>query len=117
MMIRGGRAVDGIVLHGGDGLLYRTGSLTDNALTDPSGVSFRSSVSSSADAQQAFRPGDKIWAIDPERLPPGSVVRDSNPDGHVSIFATPSQIRDAIADSPLLSGLKSLEDGTWRLPK
>jgi len=32
--------------------IFRTGSRTEGALTDPSGVSFRSSVSSSADGQQ-----------------------------------------------------------------
>src|SRR5262249_40391573 len=36
------------------GLIYRTGARTDNALTDASGVSFRDSVSSSADRVQVF---------------------------------------------------------------
>src|SRR5262249_56252282 len=58
------------------GLIYRTGARTDNALTDASGVSFRDSVSSSADRVQVFRRGDQIWAVDTSKLPPGPVLRD-----------------------------------------
>src|SRR6266700_498516 len=71
------------------GVIFRTGSRTDGALTDPFGVSFRSSVSSSADGQQIFRPGDKIWSVQTGQLPSGSVIMDDNPAGHVSVFATP----------------------------
>jgi RHS repeat-associated protein len=107
-----------------EGMLYRTGSQTDNALNDPAGVSFRDSVSSSADGAQVFRPGDKIWAVDSAKLPQGSVARDGGtlgrPDGHVSVNAAPGQIREAIVHDPLLEdlGLKSLpEHGSFRLPK
>jgi len=100
------------------GVIFRTGSQTDNALTDPSGVSIRDSVSRSTDGQQVFRPGDKIYGVDTSQLPPGSVVRDGVPDGHVSVFATPQQIRDAIVPYPLDEyGLNPLADGSYRLPK
>jgi hypothetical protein len=87
------------------GIIYRTGSRTDNALTDASGVSFRDSVSSSLSSEhpQVFRPGDKIWGLDTSKLPAGSVVRDGVPPGHVSVYATPEQIRAAIVQDPLLS--------------
>lgn len=104
------------------GIIYRTGSRTPHALTDSSGVSFRDSVSSSTSAAhpQVFRPGDKIWGVDTSRLPPGSVVRDGRPPGHVSVSATPEQITAAIIDDPFLAelGLKRLDDfGAYRLPK
>ncbi len=101
------------------GTVYRTGSRTDAALTDPTGVSFRDSISSSADRVQAFKVGDKIYGVDTAKLPPGSVIRDGVPDGHVSIRATPAQIRAAVVDDPNLSGLglKKMDDGSYRLPK
>ncbi|MGE3167176.1 MAG: polymorphic toxin-type HINT domain-containing protein [Planctomycetota bacterium] len=105
------------------GVIYRTGSQTDNALTDPSGVSFRDSVSSAADGQQVFRPGDKVYAVDTSKLPVGSVVRDGTPAGHVSVNATPDESRNATipqgADNPLNDlPLKPLQDGSsYRLPK
>jgi hypothetical protein len=68
------------------------------ALTDESGVSFRDSVSSSAGHTQVFRRGDKICAIDTRRLPLGSVIRDGVPAGHVTVRATPAQIRAAVVD-------------------
>jgi hypothetical protein len=104
------------------GVIYRTGSRTENALTDPSGVSLRDSVSSSLSAEhpQVFRPGDKIWGVDTAKLPPGSVVRDGTPAGHVSVFASPEEINAAVVEDPLLAGLglKSLDDfGSFRITK
>lgn len=60
---------------------------------------------------------EKIWGVDPKNLPEGAVVRDGVPDGHVSVSASPEQIRGALTKPYLLQGLKRLEDGTWRLPK
>jgi hypothetical protein len=85
-------------------------------------VSFRDTISSSLDPDhpQIFRPGEKIWALDPSRLSTGTVVRDGVPPGHVSVFATPDAIRAAIIDDPTLaaSGLKSLDEvGAYRLPR
>jgi hypothetical protein len=101
------------------GLIYRTGSQTDNALTDSTGLSFRDSISSSADRTQVFRRGDKIWSVDTSKLPSGSVIRDGVPPGHVTVNATPAQIRNAIVDDPTLRdlGLNVLDDGSYRLPK
>jgi hypothetical protein len=101
------------------GTLYRTGSRTDGALTDPTGVSFRDSISSSSDGAQVFKRGDKIWAVDSGLLPRGSVLRDGTPAGHVSVRATPDEIRAAVFDDPFLrdSGMKRLDDGSYRLPK
>jgi hypothetical protein len=106
-------------------LIFRTGSRTDNALTDESGVSFRSSVSSSTSTEhpQIFKPGDKIWAVNTAQLPDGSVVADNIPPGHVSVFASPGNIRGAIVPSGPGNfleelGLKALEElGSYRLPR
>lgn len=103
--------------------LYRTGSQTDQTLTDSTGVSFRNTISSSADAVQVFRPGDKIWAIDPKLLPKEAVRLDGVPHGHVSIDATPGEIRAAIIPhgpgNPLHELFpKPLEDpGAYRIQK
>jgi hypothetical protein len=99
------------------GLLFRTGSQTDEALTDAGGVSFRDSISSSADKRQVFRHGDKMIAVDAGKLPRGSVVRDGDPDGHVSVRATPDAIRAAKVDVPWLNDLRRMEDGSYRLPR
>ena len=105
-------------------LIYRTGSQSDNALTDASGVSFRDSISSAADGAQTFKPGDKIFAVDTSKLPQGSVVVDGGvngvPAGHVSVNATPDQIRAAVTQDvggTALEGLKKLDDGSFRMPK
>ena len=103
--------------------IFRTGSRTEEALTRTTGLSFRNSVSSSADQMQIFKPGDKIWAVDTRLLPSGSVTVDDNPAGHVSVFATPEQIKGAVVPSGPENfleqlGLKPLEEtGSYRLPK
>jgi len=57
------------------------------------------------------------------KLPPGSVDFDDLPSGHVSVKATPEQIRAATIshgpDNPLSGyGLKCAQDGTsYKLPK
>jgi hypothetical protein len=110
-------------LQGAVQVLYRTGSQTDETLTDATGVSFRTSVSSSADQTQVFRPGQKIWAVDTSELPENSVTYDNVPDGHAGVAATPDQIRGAIIpsgpDNPLAQlGLKPQEDpGSYRIPR
>jgi hypothetical protein len=111
------------------GTIFRTGSQTDNALTAKNGgVSFRDSISSSADGRQKFEAGQNIFAVDVQKLPPGTVRFDGGtgpnlPHGHVSVFATPKEIRDAVipksADNPLGElGLKEAQNpGTYKLPK
>jgi RHS repeat-associated protein len=109
------------VENGGSQFIFRTGSQTDAALTDASGVSFRSTVSSSADKAQVFRPGDKIWAVDKSKLPPGSVVNDNVPFGHVSVTATPGEIRAATVPggpgNPLHDMMKHIAAAFYRLTK
>ncbi len=57
---RDAKAVVNAVEAAGDSrTIYRTGSQTDGALTQASGVSFRDSVSSAADGTQTFKPGAK----------------------------------------------------------
>jgi RHS repeat-associated protein len=107
--------------------IYRTGSQTDNALTDASGVSFRDSVSSAADGSQVFRPNDKIYAVDVDKLPHDSVKFDggigNTPHGHVSVKTTPDQIRAATVpvspENPLSGLLKEVKGSTtsYKLPK
>jgi len=103
--------------------VYRTGSQTENSLTDEQGVSFRDSLSSSANREQVFDPGAKVYAVDTRQLPPGSVVFDGNPAGHVSVFASPAEIQSAIVPqgpaNPLFDfGMKALQDGSsYRIPK
>jgi RHS repeat-associated protein len=100
--------------------IYRTGSQSDGALTDASGVSFRDSLSSAADGRQTFKPGDKVFAVDTAKLPAGSAQFDGNPAGHVSVTATPDQIRAAVmqdVNGTPLEGLKRMDDGSYRLPK
>jgi len=103
--------------------IYRTGSQTENALTDAAGVSFRDSISSDATGAQVFQPGAKIYTVDTSQLPSGSVIFDGNPAGHVSVFASPAEIQSAIvpqgAANPLSDfSLKSLEDSSsYRIPK
>jgi RHS repeat-associated protein len=104
--------------------LFRTGSDTDAALTRPGGVSTRSSVSSSADGVQTFRPGEKVSAIDTSRLPEGSMNVADVPAGHVNLDnVSPDDVRNATIpkgpDNPLEQmGLKPLEDGDfYRIPR
>ena len=103
-------------------VIYRTGSRTPESLTDEDGVSFRDSVSSSADGRQVFRPGDKIWAVQTDQLPADSVDPDNDPPGHVTVNATPEEIQNAVIptgpDNPLDEMFKALEeDGSYRIPK
>jgi RHS repeat-associated protein len=111
----------------GSRFLFRTGSQTEKALTKLDGVSFRESISSSADRVQVFDPGEKIWSVDVSKLPHGSVVFDGGtaglPAGHVSVNASAAEIKAAIVphgpSNPLRDfGLKLLEDGSsYRIPK
>lgn len=68
-----------------------------------------------------FQPGDKIWAVDTGKLPPGSVVYDDVPPGHVTVNATPAQIRTATVSggtgNPLEGLFRAISDGFYRLPK
>jgi RHS repeat-associated protein len=84
-------------------IIYRGGgSNPGNLKTRPgeSAVSFRDSLSNPTGSRQnpVFKPGDQYIGVDTRKLPPGSVVRDNSPPGHVSVKAAPEQIKDAIVD-------------------
>jgi len=46
-----------------------------------------------------MKPGKPFIAVDTSKLPPGSVVPDNIPPGHVSVKATAEQIVNAIDKS------------------
>ncbi len=47
----------------------------------------------------AFAPGDRYIVVDTTMLPPGSVIYDNEPVGHVSVVGvSPEGIRRAIVD-------------------
>jgi hypothetical protein len=87
-------------------------------------TSFRDSFSSAADGSQTFRPGDKVFAVDTSLLPQGSVDPDGFPEGlepagHVSVRATPDEIRRAVTPKPLADhGMRGPnEDNSYTMPK
>lgn len=65
---------------------------------DADGVSARDSLSNPlpADGPSVLNPGKPYIAIETSRLPPGSVIVDNVPPGHVSIRATADEIVEAI---------------------
>lgn len=84
-------------------IIYRGGGSNPGNLKtrpDESAVSFRDSLSNPIDSKQrpVFKPGDQYIGVDAKKLPPGSVVRDNSPPGHVSVKAPPEQIRDAVVE-------------------
>ena len=81
--------------------LYREGTPRPGNLTprpvDEGALSFRSSLSNPIDsaARPVFRPGEPYIVLDPSRLPPGSVIVDNVPPGHVSV--TGASVEDLLA--------------------
>jgi len=72
-------------------VIYRGGGRSPSNLTLREGeeaLSFRSSLSNPypSGRQPVFRPGREYIGIDTSGLPPGSVVVDNVPQGHVSVF-------------------------------
>jgi RHS repeat-associated protein len=82
------------------GLIYRSGAPSpSNLRPGPSGLSFRDSLSNPypAGPRPVFRPGDDYIVVDAAKLPPGSVIRDNVPPGHVSVHGVDLKtLRDAI---------------------
>ena len=85
--------------------IYRGGRNNDSAIkdirADPDGVSFRDSLSNPRPEPgqpplPVLRPGKPFIEVDTSKLPPGSVIHDNSPPGHVSVKATPEQIANAI---------------------
>lgn len=64
-------------------------------------LSFRDSVSNPLPKTErpVFRPGDDYMGIDTSKLPPGSVVPDNVPPGHVSVQGvTAEQLQQAVIE-------------------
>ena len=82
-------------------LIYRSGGSNPGNFKPSSDgtVSFRSSISNPIDSQNnpVFKTGKQYVTVDITKLPPGSVVYDNIPEGHVSVSgATPEQIQKAV---------------------
>ena len=72
-------------------VIYRGGGRSPSNLKLRKGedhLSFRSSLSNPypGDPQPTMRPGREYIGIDPSGLPPGSVIVDNVPPGHVSVY-------------------------------
>jgi len=85
--------------------IYRGGRYNESAYkdirVDADGVSFRNSLSNSVPAAgeppaPVLRPGKPYIEVDTSKLPPGSVIPDDVPPGHVTVTATLEEILNAI---------------------
>jgi hypothetical protein len=82
--------------------IYRSGGRSPSNLSvrpGEAGLSFRDSISNPSDGgtSPVFEPGEEFIAVDSSQLPEGSVARDGNPPGHVTVSgASPAQIKNAI---------------------
>jgi hypothetical protein len=87
---------------GGYTAIYRAGDASPSNLTPrpgEKGLSFRDSKSNPypKGARPVFPPGGKYIEVDPTRLPPGSVIPDNLPPGHVTVLPAPLEVlRNAI---------------------
>jgi len=60
-------------------------------------LSFRDSISNALGEEPVLRSGKEFIAVDISKLPPGSVIWDNVPDGHVSVKNVPLEImQDAL---------------------
>jgi len=67
-------------------------------------LSFRDSISNpwplAPGQRPVLQPGKPFFGIDTDLLPPGSVIPDGVPPGHVSVFdVDPSVVRDAVIEA------------------
>ena len=85
--------------------IYREGGRNPGNLTprpqDEGMLSFRDSLSNPwplpAGQRPVLRPGQEYIAVDPSKLPSGSVIHDNKPPGHVSVFnISPEIIQEAV---------------------
>jgi hypothetical protein len=93
----GGGAGPGWTIAPPGGSLFRSGGKNPGNLTPrpgEEGLSFRDSLSNPYPKgdRPVFRPGDKYIEVDPLRLPPGSVMRDNIPPGHVTVSPSPVEV-------------------------
>ena len=104
----GGRALgNGIELteQGVPKIIYREGAPSPSNLTpravDDGGLSFRDSLSNpvSSANRPVLQPGKDFIGIDTSKLPPGSVIYDNVPPGHVTVRGvTPEQLKAAVVE-------------------
>ena len=84
-----------------EGLIYRSGGSNPGSLKlrpGEDGLSFRDSVSNPLGTHEpaVFKPGSDYISVDSAKLPAGSVVRDNVPEGHVTVRASPQEVKAAI---------------------
>jgi hypothetical protein len=93
--------------------IYRAGNPNPSNLRprpiDGGKLSFRDSLSNPWPLQPGqrpvFEPGDSYFALDPSSLPPGTVIPDNNPPGHVSVVEAGSEaIKAAVVERGKLPG-------------
>ncbi len=82
-----------------EGMIYRAGGSNPANLTTRAGedaLSFRNSLSDpiGPDTEPVFTK-DEYISVDASKLPEGSAVLDNDPEGHVSVTATPEQLKNA----------------------
>jgi hypothetical protein len=88
-------------------VIYRAGrpnpaNLKPRAIDDGK-LSFRDSLSNPlprrSDERPVFLPGEPYFGVDSSRLPPGTVVQDDDPPGHVLVGQVSSEtIREAVVE-------------------
>lgn len=95
------------LLGGADGTIFRQGTASPSNLKprpkDEGVLSFRESLSNSYPLPPGqlpvFRPGKEYRQFDVSKLPPGSVIYDHNPPGHVGVRGVSiKELIDAIVD-------------------
>lgn len=86
-------------------VIYRQGTPSPSNLTpravDAGDLSFRDSLSNPVGTGQppVMNPGKDFIGIDTSKLPPGSVIYDNVPPGHVTVRGvTPEQLRAAVVE-------------------
>ncbi len=93
------------------GMLYRGGGTNPGNMSLRAGeeaLSFRDSLSNpwplAEGAQPVLKPGQPYFGVDATKLPPGAAVADGaagsavTPPGHVSVAATPAEIKAAVVE-------------------
>jgi hypothetical protein len=92
-------------MNGSGTLIYRRGGTNPSNLrpraVDQGRLSFWTSLDPPvrADEPPRFPPGSDYFVVDTRWLPPGSVVHDAEPPGHVSVIDVPAEVvRDAIVE-------------------
>lgn len=83
-----------------EGLIYRNGGANPANLTMRGGedaLSFRDSLSDPVgEGTKPVFTSDRYTVVDASKLPQGSAVRDNNPAGHVSVTASPGEVKAAV---------------------